>query len=1078
MKLHLNQKKILFLIAVTILGILLNAAPEMLLVYTRVSLPVYFLGTVLVTMLCGSFPGMAAAAGGVILQYEFYSDRFDLEAANALVPLDRVLYGVLIALVLGKLLRREAYRKPWTAIPVTLLFGLLIALLSQIIPVLRYSVSALTQTSGAEGLQEILDEVTSADSLLAVLGEAGSTFLGFIVSMIVSFAVCRLLPAKWREKLRTVSWMMKPLPVETARRIQKSSGKGRGHSLKSRITVLVTFAVLFSAMIIMQISVNNTLTLVDEGFGNAADLSAEYAAALVTPEMAAEIQEKGAEAEGYEQTRERLQNIVELTDKLSGICVLRATEDGFQVLFDVASGEVPVQDAGEILGNDSFAGSVLAPTADEVEYSVAGYTGSGSNRVYRSIYPVFAEGDFGDPEADSRDPDAPEDEEQPDALFWIIPYVRSAAVSDYATLFILRIIVEFSGFFILLLSFGFWISRFYMVYPIASMSARADQISSNLEDAALLDRNIAEMTDLSIHTADETETLYRAVCRMAQSLSARMKSMQALFDGTVTALVSAIDAKDQYTHGHSSRVAVYSRRIAELSGKSEKECEEIYLSALLHDIGKIGISGDIINKKGRLTDEEFNAIKQHPTIGYQILNDITEYPYLNVAAHYHHERYDGRGYPDGLKGEEIPEIARIIAVADAYDAMTSNRSYRTAIPQHIVKEELIKGSGTQFDPQFARYMIQLIDHDVDYRMQESPSRESNAPQRGNLVHRDRISGYHITEEITRMRLYSKPDEDVSGTEGYPTLIAFDSLDGMVHPGEENNRDLMYYEYARIRLDGQVTERNVRKSEVRTLDGDPGTGQPSAGSGMLFRIEAFRRRDHALIRIAGAGSVREVILAMPDNTRFLYLSVGGDHCQIQHIYAEKDETAGGETIPRIAEAISYIKDCPEGNIPNLEVDGWRTAATDGIPIRDGISMSFHAKSLPTARMIWHCPFVSIFSSSDGKVNGPDFREYILLRLDGESWESDDHVKNDIHVERGVAFAGWNDWKDRFRAGLDCMITVRRNGNRISMRTENLGVAIRSETTILDEGTEVLLALTGDQCTITNIRVMEAGGDGSR
>ena len=110
-----------------------------------------------------------------------------------------------------------------------------------------------------------------------------------------------------------------------------------------------------------------------------------------------------------------------------------------------------------------------------------------------------------------------------------------------------------------------------------------------------------------------------------------MKSLQKLFDGTVFSLVNAIDAKDQYTHGHSSRVAVYSRRIAELSGKSEKECEEIYLSAILHDVGKIGIPGEIINKKGRLTDEEYQAIKQHPTIGYGILKDITEYPFLGVA---------------------------------------------------------------------------------------------------------------------------------------------------------------------------------------------------------------------------------------------------------------------------------------------------------------------------------------------------------------------------------------------------------------------------------------------------------------
>ena len=151
MKLSLNRKKILLLIAVTILGILLNAAPEILKLHTGISLPVYFLGTVLVTMLCGSFPGMAAAAGSVILQYSYYAFRFDLEAANSIIPLEHVLYGVLIALMLGMFLRREAYRKPWRAIPLTLLCGLLIALLSQVIPILRYSVAVFDEASGAEG---------------------------------------------------------------------------------------------------------------------------------------------------------------------------------------------------------------------------------------------------------------------------------------------------------------------------------------------------------------------------------------------------------------------------------------------------------------------------------------------------------------------------------------------------------------------------------------------------------------------------------------------------------------------------------------------------------------------------------------------------------------------------------------------------------------------------------------------------------------------------------------------------------------------------------------------------------------
>jgi putative two-component system response regulator len=140
--------------------------------------------------------------------------------------------------------------------------------------------------------------------------------------------------------------------------------------------------------------------------------------------------------------------------------------------------------------------------------------------------------------------------------------------------------------------------------------------------------------------------------------------------------------------------------------------------ALLHDIGKIGVPDTIINKRDRLTDEEYEAIRQHPSIGSDILKTIEQIPDVMIGARWHHERYDGKGYPDGLKGTDIPESARIIGVADAYDAMTSKRSYRDILPQEVVRAELENGKGKQFDPLFAEIMIQMIDDDIRYTMKE------------------------------------------------------------------------------------------------------------------------------------------------------------------------------------------------------------------------------------------------------------------------------------------------------------------------------------------------------------------------
>lgn len=199
----------------------------------------------------------------------------------------------------------------------------------------------------------------------------------------------------------------------------------------------------------------------------------------------------------------------------------------------------------------------------------------------------------------------------------------------------------------------------------------------------------------------------------------REDTVKELFIQTVTALSEAVDAKDRYTSGHSKRVAEYAREIAARMGKSKEEQEEIYRAGLLHDVGKIRIPAEIINKPGSLTDEEYNIIKIHPVTGFHILQGISEDSIIAIAAKYHHERYDGTGYPNGLAGENIPEVARILGVADSYDAMASNRSYRNALPQEVVRSEIEKGKGTQFDPKIADIMLQMMAEDTAYNMKEA-----------------------------------------------------------------------------------------------------------------------------------------------------------------------------------------------------------------------------------------------------------------------------------------------------------------------------------------------------------------------
>ena len=224
-------------------------------------------------------------------------------------------------------------------------------------------------------------------------------------------------------------------------------------------------------------------------------------------------------------------------------------------------------------------------------------------------------------------------------------------------------------------------------------------------DYQLLMKTMADLDDLRQHLQQEVER---------QTARSEHISLQALKTLAVT-----IDAKDKYTNGHSMRVAEYARELVRRSGGSEREQEEIYYIGLLHDIGKIGVPDDIINKTCELTAEEFSVMKAHPVIGAGILKNLSmDIPGIEVGAMWHHEKYAGGGYPDGLKGDQIPKVARIIGVADAYDTMTSKRSYRGVLPQQVVRDELIKQSGVQFDPVYARLMVEMIDEDTEYQMRE------------------------------------------------------------------------------------------------------------------------------------------------------------------------------------------------------------------------------------------------------------------------------------------------------------------------------------------------------------------------
>ncbi len=203
--------------------------------------------------------------------------------------------------------------------------------------------------------------------------------------------------------------------------------------------------------------------------------------------------------------------------------------------------------------------------------------------------------------------------------------------------------------------------------------------------------------------------IYEIVKKRTAIILKRQERYHSLTDSALRVAAKSIDAKDSYTNGHSFRVAECSREIARRLGWSEEETENVYYMALVHDIGKIGVPDSLLTKPSALTTEEYDVIKRHTTTGAKILEEFEGIPEVELGAKYHHERYDGAGYYEGLSGENIPLVARIIAVADAYDAMASSRVYRPKLEPEKIRQELEEGKGTQFDPKIADIMLKMLD---------------------------------------------------------------------------------------------------------------------------------------------------------------------------------------------------------------------------------------------------------------------------------------------------------------------------------------------------------------------------------
>lgn len=545
-----------------------------------------------------------------------------------------------------------------------------------------------------------------------------------------------------------------------------------------------------------------------------------------------------------------------------------------------------------------------------------------------------------------------------------------------------------------------------------------------------------------------------------EALKEEQNNMRHLFDQAIKSLVTSVEKRSKSLEGYSRKIADQAFKIARESGRSEIDCEKAYYAALLHNVGIGTLPDSLIQKKDKFTEEEEKLIESLPVVSSEILSNIKHFPFLSENVRHIHERYDGKGIPDGLKGDKIPETSRIVAVAEAYVSMTSGNILTNA----IIREEFVKESGAKFDPFFSGIMVHLMDTKTNEA--EESNTESVEAELSCREYRSAISlGIPILQNYTNISFRCTPENQLNIFSA-PSVILFDSYDKHVHDNLKSIEVNQYMEYGEIWFDGHMISTSARNMEMQVEN-----RQLSGEDDGLYKITAARYEDHLLIRLESHEKSMEVIVALPNVSKSAYIALTGENCRISDIKTEQSDREITENeIPRIAEQISYINHM-EADIPNVQINSARQEYTEGILLKNRVKLRFHTMSLPEANLIWHCPYIVIYHSEDAKVGGKGYREYALIKLNGEDNGSNDFAENRFSMKKDHSFESWNKWKEENKAGFECTIEFVRKGNKITLNTANLGILIKNVTEVFESKEEIYAALTGDRCALTDIRAIQ-------
>ena len=545
----------------------------------------------------------------------------------------------------------------------------------------------------------VMNEVTGMPLLVtSMIANIGLNYVDKGISTVIVLAVIYFIPEEKRKSIWVSSWKQRPLTEEEINEINRS-GKVKEHRLSKKITLVLMAASLALTIIISWITMRQYYESEKEEYTeNVVNISHFVAAQLNGDDMERYLEE-GEAAEGYEEVEAFLQEVKDASPHIAFLYVMKMERDACYAIFDLDTEEVEGYEPG-----------------DRIEIEEAFYPYMDDILAGNEIEPIESDDTFGwliTAYAPVKDSDG-------NTVCYVGADASLKYLSEFVRGFFLKVLLIFSGFFVLIIAVGIWMTSMDLIYPINTLVQWTGQFMKNTDDQKAIDKSVHELRQLDIRTGDEVESLYLSICKMATDAADQVRDIRYYADATskmqnglIITMADMVENRDSDTGAHIQKTAAYVKIISESLKRNgyyaekltPKYMSDIVMSAPLHDVGKINISDTVLNKPGKLTDEEYEIMKLHTVYGKEIMekaiSTVEGENYLKEArnmAAYHHERWDGKGYPEGLHGEVIPLSARIMAVADVFDALTSPRVYKPAFPLEKALQIIEEGSGTQFDP--------------------------------------------------------------------------------------------------------------------------------------------------------------------------------------------------------------------------------------------------------------------------------------------------------------------------------------------------------------------------------------------